>query len=409
MHQPPSHSLLFSFLSSIAILGIATEYAAGTGLEQAYQSAKGSALGNAVIATIDDVSAIHHNPAGLAKLTDFEFQSQTLVLTGRTRYRGDLGSFKNEPITPIVGSLFLGGRIADGLGIGLGITAPHGLKAEYDRNIPNSSLGYDGSLEHIRYALGFGWQATPTLAIGGSIYYAHDDLENSLGFFPGDQWRYSGTGDGWGWSAGLQWQPREGHHFALTYRSGMTIETSGSTTYTGSTFSPFPSATSEASTAFPYPDQFLIGYAIEVNRWLFEVNVQHTEWDRVRTITRNEASPVFPLLPVSSVQNWNNSQFYSFGATYQWKKDIELRFGYLHGTQSVPDRASSPLLTDSPYHAVSVGIGVERGDWEFDASVIANWRETQNISTSPVNAGISNNGQYKTRSVAFHFGVTRHF
>jgi hypothetical protein len=71
------------------------------------------------------------------------------------------------------------------------------------------------------------------------------------------------------------------------------------------------------------------------------------------------------------------------------------------------------LIPDAPYHAISLGVGLERGEWEIDAALILSWREERTVSgsmPSPISpVPVTSDGDWNTRAVGLHLGLTRHF
>lgn len=396
--------------SSICLVGAAGLVQA-TGIEQAYQSPRGAALGNAVIASVDDASAIHHNVAGLSQIERAQIQLNTLALKGHTRYMVAAGSGTADDSVAIAGSFFAAMPVAEGLGVGFGVTTPHGLQVGWDESHALRTLGYQGSLSHVRTSAGFGWQLCDGLEIGASAVYARDDIGISQGLVvPGDRFNYSGTGGSWGWTAGARWEFAPGHRIAVTYRSAIDVETEGDVKVT-SLIPAIPSGKSSASLVFPYPQQLIIGYAWEANdRWLFEFNWQYTDWSTVDNLVIAQPAP---LPDIVQPQGWKDSQFYSLGVTYRWNENIELRAGYLHGTNAVPDRSYGPLIPGSPYHALSLGVGVELENWDLDAAVILSWREDRTVkgsSPSPLSpVPVTADGEWNSDALGLFLGATRKF
>jgi long-chain fatty acid transport protein len=385
-----------------------------TGVEQPFQSPRGAALGNAIIASIDDASAIHHNVAGLSKIRRPQIQLNALGFLGSNDYSGAAGANTTEDNFVPAASIFAAMPVADGFVLGLGVTAPNGLRINWGDPHPLRSLGYEGSLTNLRTTFGFGWQVTPTLEIGGAVVYARDEIGLTQGLIErGDGISYDGTGDEWGWTTGIRWEPFPGHRFAAAYRSKIDIETEGRVrTHSPTTLL----ASVPASLVFPYPQQIIVGYAWEPNdQWIFEFNWQYSGWSSVEAFVINLGPPEGGGGAIVQEQGWSDSQFYSFGVSYQCTKEIALRAGYLYGTQTVPDRGFGPLIPDAPLHAVSCGVGIERGNWAIDAALTVVWRDERNVRnsvSSPFDLSpdpVTSDGIWNSNAVVAFLGVTKSF
>lgn len=390
-----------------------------TGIEQAYQTPRGSALGNAVIASIDDASAIHHNVAGLASVTGPQVQLNGIGFLGVSEYSTAAGRNKNEDNFAATGSFFLASPLAEGLALGFGVTTPHGLGNDWGDPHPLRALGTQGSLLHTRTSLGLGWQIHPTLKVGASAVYARDSWETSQGFSDvslGDEGTFEGDGGAWGWTAGLTWEPVKGHRIAFSYRSGIDVKSKGTATAFIPAVPPFiPVDTdieSDTSFEFRYPQHVLLGYAFERGNWLVEFNWQHTDWSVVESFDFVSENA---FLSQSAEQDWRDTHFFSLGVSYQACEELVLRAGYLHGTSAVPDDTFTPLIPDSPYHALSFGVGYEYRGWQFDAALILSLREERKVSGSPSSAELfpgnsaTSDGTWNTKSLGVHLGLTKTF
>lgn len=383
-------------LAPLLLWLLSTPFLHATGLEQAYQSPEGSALGNAVIASVDDASAIHYNVAGLANIEEFQLQVNSLGLYGNARYRNQAGRFQVDDTFQNTGSIFAAAPLSEGLVLGLGVTNPFGLKASYADDHDLRNFGIEGELAHLRTSLGVGWKASRNLELGATLVWAYENFESISGLPRGGTTRFKGDGDAWGYALGLRWTPAPKHRVALNYRSGMDVTSKGKL-----------NDTIPASFQWTYPHQFIFGYAHDRGPWTFEANFQYNTWSDLELLALRLEDGT-PLLPQR--QDWHDSQFYSVGITYRLDDKTSLRAGYLHGTQAVPDPFTTPLLAASIYNAISAGFSHQFQKLELDATLILNWRKDKDLQKGAPNLfGQTANAIYKTNSVAFHLGTTYRF
>ena len=258
--------------AAILLTGL-SPLAAATGFFLNQQSVQGlgrADAGNAVAAT--DASTVYYNPAGLPLLwqnadargsdTLFALGAQGIFPTANHSNAGSTaktfatggapvaytGNNVSDPTDPVaVPNFFAAHRLGGGDGyLGLGVTSPFGLSANYG----NAWFGrYDStevSLRTVNVALVGAWRLTPSFSIGGGLdaQYARAKLAQAIpnpltagGPSAATDGRVENKGTAWtpGFNIGFLWQADEATRLGLHYRSevrhklGGTVVTSGLT------------------------------------------------------------------------------------------------------------------------------------------------------------------------------------
>ena len=398
----------FPTLSAASLLFAPTVFA--TGIEQAFQSTEAMGKGNVGVASVDDVTAVHYNPAGLAQLDRWQIQSNSYLFYGNPEY--DFvggGTFDpDDEQLALTGSTFLGGPVGDNLAVGFGLTLPFGLSADYGDDHPLRHLSVEGQLIHLRATAVLAWEIRPGIRLGGGAVFAYEDIDVVTGFpmaanpfglgGPGDSSRLEGDGTAWGYTIGAQFDMAENHTLGITFRSGINMETTGR--QTGRLFVPNPTGGApllapapgfDARTVIPYPDQLAVGYAITHGDWTFETNLTHSF--RGETV-------VFEAVGQPAIeQTWDDTTFVNFGVTYQLTDYFQLRTGYLYSDQGVPDQFNTPTLADGPYHGFTIGSGYQKGNWQIDNAISLGIREDNETPLAT----------YKSVAVGGGMGITYTF
>jgi long-chain fatty acid transport protein len=132
--------------------------------------------------------------------------------------------------------------------------------------------------------------------------------------------------------------------------------------------------------------------------WNFEVDVDWTDWDRVK----NAVIDGIGTLPL----NWESSFFYEFGVTRQLGSGYYLSAGYFFSEASTPERYYTPLVPDSNLHVGSLGIGRhgKNWNWALAGQIIGGAYRSVADAIDP-----SVNGRYRLFTPTVSFSVGYHF
>ncbi|MBU1692729.1 MAG: outer membrane protein transport protein, partial [Verrucomicrobia bacterium] len=153
---------------------------------------RGAGMGGGVCAIAEGVEACYYNPAGLAR-TPNNTLSLSANLYGFQRYtvenalfpgeNFDANSFHSVPSS--AGGTY---RMDTNLVLGFAVFAPRKIAFFETIAFPESQHYYTLSQDHQTLWLGpsAGYQATPALALGGSIYGVYDTVNSQQALYWGD-------------------------------------------------------------------------------------------------------------------------------------------------------------------------------------------------------------------------------
>jgi len=379
----------------------------GAGIEQGFHDPTAAARGNAYVATADNPSAVHYNPAGLVWQDGITAQSVTYVSRANIKHTGGSGDYKHNQAVPTGALFFNYSGLADNrLALGLGITIPHGLGLKYEEPNPLRTLGAEAYLAHLVISPAISYKINDKLSIGATLNYAHDDYEASSGIFvPGDSFRFEGSGKGWGYSIGALYKPSERWSFGATYRSSIKTKINGSATTKA--ILPFAlDLTESASTDFDYPQQVILGAAFKPNnKWLIEANVQWTDWTSF-----DEGVLVKPSGNITQLLAYEDTIAFSVGAANKLNEKTTLNFGYFFSTPAAPAETYSSFVTNSEVSVFSVGVDHEINQWKLSAALLYQYNRKRNITGSPTNlAGVNADGNWAVSGVSAIIGAVYQF
>ena len=374
------------------------------GFRMPNQDPEAIARGNAVAATADNPSAIYYNPAGITQLKGQEISVGIYAVSPGYKYTSPSGVTvkANSDFEPVPQLYYVNSLTNVPISVGLGVYAPYGESIDWGDNVPFNTAGEKGKLVYLSVNPVIAWRVIPTLSIGigPTINYSYISFQQAIPVF-GGQSKFEGDNTGFGFNAGILWQPHPMWSFGVNYRSPTTINYEGTASQTSPL--PFPQSTS-SSASFNFP-QFVVGGISfrPTPQWNLEFDLDWTDWSAVKQTTV-ENTPFgnrnFPFF-------YQSSFMYEFGITRQLGKGYFASVGYIYSENSSPDANFNPLIPDANLQLGSIGFGHHgiRWDWALAYHFAYNGgRTVQNDTANP-----SANGTYKTFNNAVNVAVTFKF
>lgn len=356
--------------------------------------------GNAFVATANNPSAIHYNPAGITQLSGHQVSlGANLVTVDDTFTSAATGlEYDNESelhALPQVYYTFTPRQLP--LSFGLGVYSPFGLGMEWPDQVQFRQLTIEGSLKYLTANPVVAWRINDQLSLGAGLMVNYGDAQLTRGLLPpgapvsGTRVEFDGDDTGLGFNAGLRWQPAEKHAFGVAYRAENTLNFEGSSTAN------FPTTATRAATAeFQFPQIVTVGYSFRpAPRWNLELNVDWTDWNSLNTVEFKfeDGSPT-----VADPYNWESSFMLMAGASYAFGANWTVSGGYTFSENSVPEEWFKPGIPDSDRHIFNLGISKL-----FDRlSLAAALQYAHGPSRTVSNAGVASlaNGTYEYQSWA---------
>ena len=229
-----------SRLSALA-LGITGALALGqvhaTGFQIRENSVQNLGRANAGTATAqDDASVVSNNPAAMTNLDRTTVQADVTVIDLTADFNGSATSAFGTPVSggdggdpgeptavPAMAVVVPLSGAFEGLTVGASITAPFGLKTEYDADWIGRYNAITSDLKTVDLTLSMAFQLDEHLSLGAGVIYEHADvtLSNGIdfgtglaaqgvpGFAPGSadgQVEFTGTSNSIGFILGAQYR-----------------------------------------------------------------------------------------------------------------------------------------------------------------------------------------------------------
>ena len=392
----------FSFFSLLFVLFLAGSLHAD-GFRVYGLSAEAQSRGEAVVASVEDASAIWYNPGALTKVgkENLSLNSNQMILKSHfTSSSGQKISGQENYFTPF--GLYYGSNLgSQNWAVGLGVNTPFGLGTEYNKTAPFRYIttGGDLSLIDINPTVAYKLFPTLSLGVGFDYYYSQAVLRQQypttlvISGAPDGSVTLSASGMGYGFNAGLLYQPNKHHSVGLTYRSQVVVKYKNGTAEIenlpgalGTTYK------TGVNTAIHYPDMINFGYAYRpTERWLWEIGGQWTNWEDLRSIDTNFDQQT--LLPNTVNKfDWKNSFVVRLGFEHQCTDHLAFSGGYFYSSSPTNEATYSPLVPDGDEHVLSTGVKYTVNDrWSVRIPVVGIIQPTRNHN--PVGKPLIN-GEY---------------
>ena len=437
----------FVKVSTLA-LGVVTALACGQAVASGFQIREDSvqAMGRSHAGSASapgDAAVVANNPAAMSMFDNMTLQSDLSVIDLNGHFSGGGhdalgrpltgGSGGNAGDTAGVPAFHFILPVGDGWTLGASLTAPFGLKTNYDPGWVGRYQALKSDVRTVDFTVAGSYKFNDMFSLGASVIYQHIEAEltNAVDFgailtpvaFPAFQpqsadgaVRLKGNDDAWGWDVGLLFRPTPDTNIGLNYRSKIDHTVGGNATFTvpsgvRAVFGLNP-LTSSLFTNTPFTADVATPSVITLSvtqkfsdTFSLSADVERTNWNSLQSLNVHFANPAQP--PSSEQFHWSDSTEVALG--FDWKFDPEwtLRGGIARDETPTNDTFRDPRLPDENRMLYSIGLGFnpsKNASWNFGYSRI-------NLDKSKVNdvsaTGSTLVGQYSP--YANLFGVSGTF
>lgn len=393
-----------SAIVSVALFAAATPAAFGGAFEVPMQNARAAGQADAFIVQADDASAIWYNPAGLTQIHGTEAMVGGIALFSHWDFHADTGPGQSMNDFALLPHIYLASDLGtERLRLGIGINNSFGLSEDWGDTGTLRFIVDDAQLAAINISPAVAYQLNEQLSFGFAlnVYYADLSLDRQafLGAAPTPEGRFHIDGNDWavGYTPSILWKINKRHSIGAFYRSAVDLEIEGDARVElGGAPIVGPSGT---KLPVMLPQQIGIGYAFRPTKPLkVEANVIWTDWHSLDSLRIRSANPMFNDSQIPA--DWRSGFTYRLGAQYELTDRWTVRAGYAYGDNAVPEATFTPIVPDSDYHlmALGVGYGVER--WSLDLAYQLIYRENRDIEGSALSPTIDGEWENTIHTVA---------
>ncbi|HEY1058261.1 MAG TPA: outer membrane protein transport protein [Limnobacter sp.] len=362
-----------SIPAALALLCAAgTAHAAGFALLE--QNASGAGVAFAGKAAIgEDASAAWFNPASMSRIKERQFVlgahyvdlNADFNTTSSTpppgRPAGAGSSFGDVGYIP---NFHLVVPYNDQINFGVSVTAPFGLKTDYDPNWAGRFQGVTSDIKSININPSMSYQVNKEWSVGAGVSAQKLDakLTSKVNFAPfgGTEGLTSIEGDGWGYgfNLGVMGQITPNTRVGVAYRSSIEEDLEGNVTFSNV---PAPVAAvfsnSDLTSKIRLPASLAISSVTQLDpKWQLLTDATWTEWSTIQQLDfqRKNAGPGAAALTPQDYE-WKNTWRFAVGGIYKYNDHVNLKAGLAYDISPVPDERRTVRLPDEDRYTLALG------------------------------------------------------
>lgn len=407
------HAHRISRLSALALgitgaLAFGQLQASGFQLKENSVKSMGSAFAGSGVKT-GDTSVVVNNPATMTQFegttiqTDVtvidlsaEFQGQGYDVTGRPLTGGNGGEAGD--VTPVP-AMSVVHKFDNGLALGAMVSAPFGLKTEYDNDWVGRYYAQTSDVQIVDLTVSGAIDVIPDhLSVGVGVIYSSADVTLSKAvdfgtilFGAGVPFPYArpqasdgsavvqGDDTGLGWILGINFRPTQNLSIGLSHRSEIDYDLTGDADWTvpgaaRATFDAvgrgalFRDGAVTADLTTPATTTVAVAYDVS-DRVTLAATYAETGWESLQEVRIDFANP-----DPDSVEefNWDTTRFMSVGGEFELNEAWTLRAGYAYDETPTTFQYRTPRLPDEDRKWYSIG-----ATWQFSEQLDLNFAYTR--------------------------------
>jgi long-chain fatty acid transport protein len=409
----------FSALAIGIVGALAFGQASASGFQLRENSVKNLGRSQAGTAVANgDAAVVSNNPGAMGFIDQNTIQADVTVIDLTADFDGSAHNALGMPISgsdggdpgdatpvPAIAAVFPMHGALEKLTLGASISAPFGLKTEYDSDWVGRYNAVTSDVKTVDLTLSAALKLHPRFSVGAGFIYEKADVTLSEmvdyglilasagipGAIPGTAdglAKVSGDSHGFGWVAGFEWRPIDRLAIGYSHRSEIDQDIEGDATFNapasfagaqplfqqmaaqcmlapagnpcyaqlptllalGNGFVP-TNATAALTT--PSTDTLSLRYDF-TDSFRLMGDVQRTDWHSLRSVDIHFANPY--QAPSTEAFEWKDSTLVSLGAEWDINPAWTLRGGVAKDETPTHDDTRTPRLPDNDRTLVSVGV-----------------------------------------------------
>lgn len=368
------------FACSLVLITAQAGMTAGFGIYE--WSARGNALGGAMVGRADDPSALASNPAGITQLEGVQVMAGVTAIQPvmEVNAGGNWASTDNDALY-LPPHFFATWQTGDRYTIGLGAFTRFGLGTKFDETWAGRYNSYDAEVQSLTINPNVAVKVTDKLsaAIGVDVTwldFAQKRKFMAPGVLNGDA-ALQADGTGFGFDMALHYKPCSYAKLGVVYRSPVEVKLTGDANFSDVTNATLPTSglfnDTSASGKITLPDSLAFGVAIyPMDKLSVEVGAVYTWWSKYDklAIEYGDNPQVAGFAPgtITTKKNWDDVWRFNLGAEYALYDFLDLRAGYVYDQSPVPDDTIDYMLPTNDRHLFNLGLGFHQNNWTVDVA-----------------------------------------
>ncbi|MEH6417920.1 OmpP1/FadL family transporter [Pseudomonas sp. CGJS7] len=452
----PSHRYTRLTAIALGIAGVISVGSAGaSGFQIRENSVKNQGRSFAGSAVAEgDASVVANNPAAMVNLDTVTVRGDVTAIDLTAKFRGGGTAATGSPFqSPLTGGN--GGDPGDitpvpamsivvplhgafeKLTLGAQLSAPFGLKTEYDANWVGRYNAIESEVKTIDLTLSAAVKLTDRFSIGAGFIYerAEATLTNAVDFGSGvcanvrtrplcltptpataaygpqkndGLAKVKGDDTGIGWILGFQWKPTDALSIGYSHRSEIDHDLKGNITFTkpgniaaifaAGGVTDYDNGPGGAALTTPSTDTLSVSYKF-TDQFRMMFDAQKTDWHSLKSvdIVRSNGIGV-----AQEAFNWEDTMMYALGAEYDFNDSFTLRGGVALDESPTNDHARTPRLPDNDRTLYSLGLTWNANEHlSVDAAYTRIEIDSPNIDLYSPRTGIALKGRFSGHADLF--------
>ena len=360
---------LVAVAAMITIASSGTAVAAGFALYET--SARGVAMGGAVMGQYNDASAVYANPALITEsegtqllfglsLINPAMDIELATPQGRQTYTPDDQWFP----PPFV---YVTQKLNDDFWLGFGLYTPFGLGVKHDGNWPGRFSSTETEITTFNLPPNVAWKVSDSVsvALGPDVMYFDITLRRNIPTVD-RMLDISADAVGYGGTAAISWKITETLGLGLVYRSEVREELD-----TGDASIRGIPGKYDVWENLTLPQSASIGLNYSgIEKWNFGAIAAWTGWSSYDNLTLHFDPPLLGKVPeAGSDKCWNDVWRFGLGAEYQLSEQTFVEVGYVFDQDPIDHAHADYLLPAGDRDIISVGLRTMITDnWELGIS-----------------------------------------
>lgn len=389
----------------IVLAGFSSASASGFALYE--YSARGNALGGAVVGRADDPSTLATNPAGITQLegTQVAAGASFIMPNMDITYNGD--SVHGQNNTWIPPHFYLTHKYNDNWSFGVGMYSRFGLGTEFDAEWAGRGNVTSAVIESYSINPNVAYKVNDNLSLAVGIEYVKVGMEIdkvSTGLGSNNPGKTKAEGDGLALTLGLLYKINDQWKFGIGYHSQAEVEATGDQTF-GPNVATLLEDTFVSGTVI-LPEMATVGLTYYPMKDLsVEVGGVFTRWSTYDQLRFEFGKPVVGSYQSDTVKDWKDVWRYNVGVEYTATDWMTLRCGYVYDESPLDSQTLDYLIPGNDRQLYSVGVGFNWEAWTLDLSYTYLWMKGRDYADINTVTGVSANSHAKNARTDI-YGVT---
>ncbi|UZP68656.1 OmpP1/FadL family transporter [Desulfovibrio mangrovi] len=394
------------------LAGISSASASGFALYE--YSARGNALGGAVIGRADDPSTIVTNPAGITQLEGTQIAAGASFIMPNMDVSVNGNEVHGQNNIWVPPHFYVTHKYNDKWSFGVGLYSRFGLGTEFDAdwagryNVTEAVIQTYSINPNVAYKV----NDKLSLAVGVEYINVKMDIQKKMNLspapLPDDLSQTKAEGSGYALTLGLLYQINDQWKFGVGYHSQAEINAEGDLSFATNYGAPFNLVDTDVEGSVVLPDMLNIGLTYYPTKDLsIEVGGVLTRWSTYNELRFEFDDPVGPTSSYTSVtpKDWKDVWRYNIGVEYKALDWLTLRCGYTYDESPLNENRLDYLIPGNDRQLYSAGVGFNWQDWTLDLSYTYLWMKGRDYGNTVGVTGVQPDSHSKNARTDI-YGIT---